>query len=242
MSVERATGEGIGQPLPRQEDLRLLRGRGHYAADHVMPNMVFAAMVRSPHAHARIKAIDTRAAKAAPGVVAVYTGADWLADGKKPIPHSASYVGPPDVALTLKPGYKVYDAPHLPMPDKIVHFVGEGVAMVIAETHDQAKDAAELVEVEYEALPPVVRAADAVKPGAVPVWEERRDNIALDAEVGDKAKTDANCEALNNNRQVVGLAPFRVEADNAGAVEVVVAGKARGTVGTAGQAGSKKFG
>jgi carbon-monoxide dehydrogenase large subunit len=191
MTVERATGEGIGQPLPRQEDLRLLRGRGHYAADHVMPNMVFAAMVRSPHAHARIRSIDTSAAKVAPGVVAVYTGADWLADGRKPIPHAASYIGAPDVTLTLKPGYKVYDAPHLPMPDKIVHFVGEGVAMVIAETHDQAKDAAELVDVEYEALPPVVRAADAIKPGAVPVWEERRDNIALDAEVGDKAETDA---------------------------------------------------
>src|SRR6185437_12942347 len=106
MSVERATGEGIGQPLPRQEDLRLLRGRGHYAADHVMPGMAFAAMVRSPHAHARLKRIDTAAAKQAPGVVAVLTGADWLADGRKPIPHAASHVGPPDVELTLKPDYK----------------------------------------------------------------------------------------------------------------------------------------
>jgi aerobic carbon-monoxide dehydrogenase large subunit len=188
---EKPTGEGIGQPLPRQEDLRLLRGRGRYAADISMPNIAYAAMVRSPHASARILKIDFTAAKAAPGVIAIYTGADWIADGRKPIPHGASYIGPPDVELTIKPDYKVFNAPHLPMPDKLVHFVGEGVAMVIAETLDQAKDAAELVEVDYEPLAPVVRAADAVQPGAVPVWTDRRDNIALDAEVGDKAKTDA---------------------------------------------------
>ena len=191
MSVEKPTGEGIGQALPRKEDLRLLRGRGHYAADHVMPNMCFAAMVRSPHAHARIRAIDTAAARKAPGVVAVLTGADWVADGRKPIPHGASYTGAPDVELTMKPDYKVYAARHLPMPDKTVQYCGEPVAMVIAETLDQAKDAAELVEVDYEALPPIVRAADAVKSGAVSVWDDRRDNIALDGEVGDKAKTDA---------------------------------------------------
>ena len=188
---EKPTGEGIGQALPRQEDLRLLRGRGRYAADVVMPNMVFAAMVRSPHAHARIQRIDASAAKQAPGVVAIFTGADWVADGRKPIPHAASYIGPPDVDLTLKPDYKVYHARHLPMPDKTVQYVGEPVAIVIAETLDQAHDAAELVEVDYEVLPAIVRAADAVKPGAASVWDDRRDNIAIDAEVGDKAKTDA---------------------------------------------------
>src|SRR5579875_2189287 len=134
---EKPTGEGIGQALPRQEDLRLLRGRGRYAADVVMPNMAFAAMVRSPHAHAKIVKLDTSAAKKAPGVVAVFTGADWVADGRKPIPHAASYVGPPDVDLTLKPGYQVYHAKHLPMPDKKIQFVGEPVAMVIAESLDQ---------------------------------------------------------------------------------------------------------
>jgi carbon-monoxide dehydrogenase large subunit len=188
---EKPTGEGIGQPLPRQEDLRLLRGRGHYAADHVMPNMVFAAMVRSPHAHARILKIDANAAKSAAGVVAVYTGADWVADGMKPIPHDPAYKGPPDVDFTFQPDYKVYVARHLPMPDKKVQYVGEPVAMVIAETLDAAKDAAELVEVEYEPLPAIVRAADAIKPGAIHVWDDRRDNLAIDGEVGDKAKTDA---------------------------------------------------
>ncbi len=191
MSVEKPTGEGIGQALPRKEDLRLLRGRGHYAADHVMPNMCFAAMVRTPHAHARIVKIDSAAAKKAPGVIAVLTGADWVADGRKPIPHGASYTGAPDVELTMKPDYKVYAARHLPMPDKTVQYCGEPVAMVIAETLDRAKDAAELVEVDYEPLPAIVRAADAVKSGAVSVWDDRRDNIALDGEVGDKTKTDA---------------------------------------------------
>ncbi|HEX4194763.1 MAG TPA: xanthine dehydrogenase family protein molybdopterin-binding subunit, partial [Stellaceae bacterium] len=179
---------------------RLLRGRGHYAADHVMPNMVFAAMVRSPHAHARIRKIDASAAQTAPGVIAIYTGADWVADGRQPIPHSPTWAGPPDVDFILEPDYKVYIARHFPMPDKKVQYVGEPVAMVIAETLDQAKDAAELVEVDYEPLPAVVRAVDAVKPGAVHVWDDRRDNLAIDGEVGDKAKTDA---AFANAKHVV---------------------------------------
>ena len=82
MSVERATGQGIGQPLPRKEDLRLLTGKGHYAADHNPPNLVYAAILRSPHASARIREIETRAAEEAPGVIAVFTGADFAADGR----------------------------------------------------------------------------------------------------------------------------------------------------------------
>ena len=190
MSVERATGQGIGQPLKRKEDLRLLTGKGHYAADHTVPNMAYAAMVRSPHAHARLRHIDTAAAKAAPGVVAVFTGADFVADGRKPIPHDPSWKGPPDVALTIAADYQVYLAKHLPMPDQRVRFVGEPVAMVIAETLDQAKDAAELVEVDYEPLQAVSRAADAIEPNAARVWDDRPGNTSIDAEVGDKAATD----------------------------------------------------
>jgi aerobic carbon-monoxide dehydrogenase large subunit len=191
MSVERATGESIGQPLQRKEDLRLLTGKGHYAADHTLPNMAYAAMVRAPHAHARIRKIDSAAAKAAPGVIAIYTGADFVADGRKPIPHSPSWIGPPDVDLTFSPNYKVYVARHLPMPDERVRFVGEPVAMVIAETLNEAKDAAELVEVDYEPLDAVARAADAVEPGAPQVWDDRAGNVSLEAEVGNKAATDA---------------------------------------------------
>ncbi len=190
MSSERATGEGIGQPLPRKEDLRLLTGKGHYAADHTPPNTAYAAMLRSPHAHAIIRSIDTSAAKKSPGVIAIYTGADFVADGRKPIPHAPSWEGPPDVALTIKPDFKVFVAPHLPMPDKRVRFVGEPVAMVVAETLDQAKDAAELIEVDYDILPAVTKAPDAIT-GKIKVWDERANNISLEAEVGDKAATDA---------------------------------------------------
>ncbi|HVA13899.1 MAG TPA: xanthine dehydrogenase family protein molybdopterin-binding subunit [Stellaceae bacterium] len=191
MSVEKPTGEGIGQALPRKEDLRLLTGRGHYAADHVMPNMAFAAMVRTPHAHALIRTIDREAARRAPGVIAIFTGADFIADGRKPIPHSPSWQGAPDVTMTMTPDYKVYVAKHLPMPDQCVRFVGEPVAMVIAETNDQARDAAELVEVAYEPLPAVSRAADAIAPGATNVWDDRAGNISIEGEVGDQAATDA---------------------------------------------------
>jgi carbon-monoxide dehydrogenase large subunit len=191
MSVEKPTGEGIGQALPRKEDLRLLTGRGRYAADVLMPNLAFAAMVRTPHASALIRKIDAAAAKKAPGVIAVLTGADFVADGRKPIPHAPNWEGPPDVTMTLAPNYKVYMPKHLPMPDQRVRFVGEPVAMVIAETTDQARDAAELVEVDYEVLAAVSRAADAVAPGATQVWDERAGNICLEGEVGDKAATDA---------------------------------------------------
>jgi carbon-monoxide dehydrogenase large subunit len=186
-----ATGEGIGQPIRRKEDLRLLTGKGHYAADHTMPNMCYAAMVRSPHAHAQILKIDSTAAKAMPGVIAIYTGADFVADGRKPIPHQPAWKGGGDVDLTYAEGYKVYIANHLPMPDQRIRYVGEPVAMVIAETLDQAKDAAEMVDVDYEALPAVSRAADAVEPGAVQVWDDRPSNCSIDGEVGNKAATDA---------------------------------------------------
>ena len=191
MSVERATGQGIGQPLPRKEDLRLVTGKGHYAADHQLPNMAYAAMLRTPHAHALIRSIDTRAAKQAPGVIAVFTGADFVADGRKPIPHAPSWIGPPDVNLTIAADYQVYIARHLPMPSERVRFVGEPVAMVIAETLNQAKDAVELITVDYEPLDAVSRAADAIEPDAPQLWDDRTGNISLDAEVGDKASTDA---------------------------------------------------
>ena len=94
---------GIGQPVPRKEDLRFLTGRGRYLPDITLPNMAYAAIVRSPHAHARIKAIDTAKARAMPSVIAVFTGADYLADGRKPIPHNAAMAGAPDVTLRVQP-------------------------------------------------------------------------------------------------------------------------------------------
>jgi aerobic carbon-monoxide dehydrogenase large subunit len=182
---------GIGQAVPRKEDARLLTGRGRYLPDISLPNMAFAAIVRSPHAHARIRSVDKSAADKAPGVIAVLSGADFAADGRNPIPHQANVEGMPDVTLRLKPGSKLHTFPISVLAKEKARFVGEPVAMVIAETHIAAKDAAELVAVDYEPLASVVRAADALQEGAPRVWDECAANLSADGDVGDKAATDA---------------------------------------------------
>jgi carbon-monoxide dehydrogenase large subunit len=174
----------------RKEDYRLLTGSGCFVDDLAPPNLAHAVIVRSPHAHARIVALDRRAALAAPGVLAVLTGADYLADGLAPIPHGAGLLSPPDVVA------RVRDVPpiatrHFPMPSDTVRCVGEPVAMVVAETIGQAKDAAELLAIAYEVLPAVVRAADAVRPGAPRLWDAAPGNLCIDIEVGDEAATAA---------------------------------------------------
>ena len=100
--------DGIGAPLPRREDLRLLTGRGCYASDNFPDGLCHAVMVRSPHAHAEIRSINTKHARKAPGVLAVLTGADAAADGMGPIPHTPDWKGPPDAELRLPPGFKIY--------------------------------------------------------------------------------------------------------------------------------------
>jgi aerobic carbon-monoxide dehydrogenase large subunit len=182
---------GIGQPVRRKEDVRLLTGRGQYLPDIALPRMAFAAMVRSPHGHARITAIDSATARAAPGVIAILTGADFVGDGRNPIPHNATVEGAPDVALRLWPGSKVFTASIATLATDKARYVGEPVAIVIAESHDAAKDAAELVAVAYEPLPAVVHANDAMAPDAPLVWDECAANMSADGEVGDKAATDA---------------------------------------------------
>ena len=184
-------GRGIGQPVPRKEDRRLLTGGGQYAADPMPENAAHAIFVRSPHAHARIRSIDAAAARAMPGVLAVFTGADLLAGGMKPIPHAASWQGPPDVKLTLRPGTKVHVTQHMAMPAHVVRFVGEAVAVVIAETAEIAGDAASMITVDYEPLPAVARAVDALDAAAPQLWPEIVGNVVLDAEVGDRAAADA---------------------------------------------------
>ena len=191
MSGPPALTRGIGQPVLRKEDIRLLTGRGNFAADRIPENAAHAIFVRSPHAHARIRSIDANAARAMPGVLAVLDGTDLLADGIKPIPHDPQWEGWPDVALTLRPGSSVYLTPHMPIPAEIVRFAGEPVAVVIADTLEAAIEAAGLVEVDYEPLPAVARAADAVEPGAPLVWADCTDNTPLDAEVGNPDATNA---------------------------------------------------
>jgi carbon-monoxide dehydrogenase large subunit len=184
-----AAGNGIGQPVRRKEDLRLLSGRGRYGDDLVLPGMVHAVFVRSPHAHARILAIGKDAVLAAPGVLTVLTGADYLAEALLPIPHNVGLMQPPDVAVRLLSA--PIATPHYPLPADMARFVGEPVALIIAETIAAAKDAADLLEVAYEPLPAVTGAADAVKPGAPCLWPEAPTNICIEIAIGDEATTEA---------------------------------------------------
>jgi carbon-monoxide dehydrogenase large subunit len=176
--------KGIGQPVRRKEDFRLLIGRGRYGDDLALPRMVHAAFVRSPHAHARIRSMDKTAALAVPGALAVLAGADYVADGLKPIPHNAGLVEPPDLVVRLR-GMDPIAPPHWPLPIEKARFVGEGVAMVVAESIAAAKDMAERVHIDYEPLPAVSRAVDAIKPGAPVLWDEAPDNLCIDIEAGD---------------------------------------------------------
>src|SRR5262249_17376879 len=181
---------GIGQPVQRKEDFRLLTGRGRFGDDLVLPRQVYAAFVRSPHAHARIHAVDKAPALAAPGVLAVLTGADYAAAALPPIPHTPGLSAPPAVKARL-PNAPPIATWHYPLPTDRARFAGEPVALVVAETIAAAKDAAELVDVTYEPLPAVVRAADAVATGAPILWDEAPDNVCINIEVGDAAATAA---------------------------------------------------
>src|SRR5688500_10114837 len=147
MSV--AQSKTIGQPIPRKEDERLLRGAGCYADDVNLPGQVYACMVRSPHAHARIKSISK-----IPGVIAVLTGKDAVADGLQPIPTRPVTVNPHEVKLQNRDGTPFHIPPYPALPLDEVRFVGQAVAMVIAATPMAARDGADAVEVDYEILSP----------------------------------------------------------------------------------------
>ncbi len=181
---------GIGDPVRRKEDLRLVTGRGCYSDDFNFPGQVYAAMVRSPHAHARIRSIDTAEARAMPGVLAVLTGQDALADGLKRIPHLAAPGTAPDIVLKNRDGSPVPAAPHHVLPADRVRHVGTAVAFVIAETIAQAKDAAEKVVVDYEPLPAVTQGIASLAKDAPRLYDDLP-NVMIDAEVGDAAATDA---------------------------------------------------
>ncbi|HYZ40981.1 MAG TPA: xanthine dehydrogenase family protein molybdopterin-binding subunit, partial [Stellaceae bacterium] len=190
MEASGIVANGIGQPVRRKEDFRLLTGRGRFGDDLAPPRLAHAVIVRSPHAHARIVSITKEAALAGPGVLAVLTGADYIADELGPIPHNAGLMAQPDVAVRLRDTEPVTTLDY-PMPADKMRFVGEPAAMVVAETIAAAKDAAELVDITYEPLPAVARAADALKPGAPLLWENAPGNLCVDIELGDEAATAA---------------------------------------------------
>ena len=183
---------GVGQPVPRSEDRRMLTGRGRYVDDLVLPRMAYGVVLRSPYAHARIAGIDAAAARTAPGVLAVLTGGDYRADGLGSIPclsiGDETATGP--ARLAPAPAIALDAARHLGAP----------VAFVVAETRDKAMDAAELVSVDYEELPAAVDAAETG--GSVPVWPEVPDNRCFAVEMGDRDATEA---AFASADRVVGL-------------------------------------
>ena len=175
---------GIGAPVRRIEDLRLLRGHGRFGADVAIPGLLHMAILRSPHAAARIEEIDTRAARAMPGVVAVLTAADLLADGIGGL-HTMLEIPRPDGSPMPRPPY------HALAVDE-VRFVGDAVAVVVAETRAMALDGVELIELRYAPRDAVMRATLALRPGAPIVWPDRApDNRCFVYEAGDRAATDA---------------------------------------------------
>src|ERR1700719_2776932 len=155
---------GIGQAVRRVEDQRFLLGQGRYVDDISLPAQCYGVTVLSTHAHARIKRIDVAKAKAAPGVLAVLTGADAVAEKLGSL---TAHLMPEDVGAPK--GHRTFQP--LLVSDK-VRFVGDRVAYVVAETLAQARDAAELVEVDYEPLPSVTNLEDAAKAGAPKVWDD----------------------------------------------------------------------
>jgi carbon-monoxide dehydrogenase large subunit len=173
----------IGQPVPRFEDPRLVKGHGRYIADMTFPGMTFGYVLRSPHAHARIRSIDTAKAKAAPGVLGVFTSADYKAAGFGDLPVPGGLKRRNDV-----PGYRpLYPA----LVEDRVRMIGDYVAFVVAETYFQAVDASELIEVDYEPLPAIVSTGDAVSSGVPLVWEDCPNNIGFVQVEGNKEATDA---------------------------------------------------
>ena len=183
--------EGIGKPVPRKEDQRLVTGSGRYSDDVSLPGQAYACLVRSPHAHARILRIDATDARKMADVIAVLTGRDALADGLQPIPHRPVPTNPHEVPLRSRDGSAFFIAPHALLPIDRARFVGEAVAVVIAETQAAARDAAERVMVDYEPLPMVTVTTDAADAAAPIVWDDAASNVCVDSETGDAAAAAA---------------------------------------------------
>ena len=180
--------QGIGKPVLRKEDARLVVGRGCYSDDVNLPGQVHACFVRSHYAHARIGRIETAAARATPGVIAVLTGVDAAADGVKPVAHSPM-PGNPYEDIIRKEDVR-FIAPHPPMPADRVRFVGEIVAMVIADTPAAARDGAEHVVIDWSALPAVTMSVAAATDHAPILYDDVASNVCVDVQAGNAAKTD----------------------------------------------------
>jgi carbon-monoxide dehydrogenase large subunit len=182
-AVLETTRFGSGKEVQRVEDPALLAGKGQFTDDVAPAGQLHVVFARSPHAHARIASIDVASAKAVPGVVAVFTGADLVNAGVKPLPVVVPFKRPD--------GSDVVSAPRRALAHEKARFVGEPVAMIVAETRDAARAGADALMIDYEELPAVTDSVAALQPGAPKVVDELPDNIAAVARHGDKAKTDA---------------------------------------------------
>jgi aerobic carbon-monoxide dehydrogenase large subunit len=184
---------GIGQPVRRKEDVRLLTGRGTYTDDMNRPGQAHAVVLRSPHAHARILSMDVSEARAAPGVVAVLTGHNAIADG----------VGALPVQVEVPGKDKPLFAPtrHILQTER-VRYVGDPVALVVAETRDQAMDAAELIQIDYETLPSITETGKALDAGAPVIWEDQGSNLCVHWDSGRAAEAD---EAFSKAARIVSV-------------------------------------
>jgi len=182
----------VGQGVSRFEDPRLVRGGGRYVDDIKLPGIAHAVVLRSPHAHAKIKSIDVSAAKCAPGVLAVLTAADVKEAGYSDLPVPGG--------LKRRDGSPMYKPRYPILAEDRVRWVGDYVAFVVADTVAQAQDAAELVGVEYEELPAVTSTAEAPKAGAPRVWDDCPDNICFVELIGDR---DAVETAFSNAAHIV---------------------------------------
>ena len=175
--------EGIGASVRRKEDHRFLSGHGNYTDDINRPHQLHAFIKRADRPHAKIVSIDSAAAKAAPGVIAIFTGEDMAADGVGGLPCGW--------LIHNKDGSPMSEPPHPVIATGKVRHVGDPVAVVIAETRQQAKDAAEHLGIVYEDLPAVINLRDAIAPGIARVHDEVPDNTCYDWHIGDKALVDA---------------------------------------------------
>ena len=181
---------GVGQSATRLEDQRFLTGHGTYTSDINLDGQAYGIVVRSPYAHAKIGGIDTSAAKAAPGVLAVYTAGDIKAAGLKSLPFAMGFDN--------IDGSKVFSPTRDILAVDVVRHVGNPVAFIVAETHGQALDAAELVDIDYQPLPSVTDTKRATEAGVPQVWAEVPDNVAFRWQIGDRKATDAAFEKADH--------------------------------------------
>jgi carbon-monoxide dehydrogenase large subunit len=201
---------GSGKAVRRVEDEALLKGAGRFADDVTLPNQAYAFFLRSPHAHARIESVDTTAAAAMPGVIAIVTGNDLVRDGVRPIPNSADF--------KRADGAPCASPPRHSLAVGSVRFVGEAIAAVIAATSAEAQDAAEAIDVRYAPLPAVTGFTAALAPGAPLVWDDATGNIAAEARYGDATaaaaafRSAAHVVALDLENQRVAPCPIEPRA------------------------------